>query len=207
MKCSLPTLLAGALIATAAVAAAPRTTDFSMPIDGGPELTVGIDFISIVDGRWNILAHKFEKTDDGFEGTLTPSEGGPVKFTGTFKKSGEKWECSLKWTADAETPNFFLLGNIFFPTDDVRGATVTSGSSVISFDKLIEKVNALTTIYNATEFSVGPVNGTNLGFTAAEQSDVGVVIGTENVCVRLFLTPVKGTLPASGSVSWTVGKQ
>ena len=202
---SLLVLVVIVLFGTARAAEAPL--NFVLPVDAGPELSGQVAIMNIAEGAWKQLAQKLEKTDDGFHGTLTAPGGGEINIVGHYKKVGAKWVCSLKWQSDAEAPQVFILANFIIPADQLKGATMISGKDDISFDKIIEKVPTRNTFPGIQEFTLGPIEGATLHFTVPEQSEVAALLLGENIYVRTFLTPMKETLPASGTVEWTVEKQ
>ncbi|MEI8309278.1 MAG: hypothetical protein WCH98_00840 [Verrucomicrobiota bacterium] len=198
-------LLTSALFVTARAAEAPL--DFLLPVDSGPELSGQVSFIHMAEGNWKPLPQKLEKTDDGFQGTLTAPGGGEIKVESHYKKNGGKWECSIKWQGDSESPQVFILANVIFPAEQVKGVTMISGKEDISFDKILEKTPTRNNFSATPEFTLGPIAGATLRFTVPEQSEVSALLLGENVYVRTLLTPMKETLPASGTVEWTVEKQ
>lgn len=207
MKVFLPLLVfvVTLLFGTALAAEAPLA--FTLPVDSGPELSGQVAIMNMAEGVWKPLAQKLEKTDDGFQGTLTAPGGGEIKIEGHYKNAGAKWVCSLKWESDAETPQAFILANYIIPMDQLRAATMISGKQEISFDKIIEKIPTRNTFSGISEFTLGPIEGVTLRLTVPEQSEVAALLLGENIYVRTFLTPMKKTLPASGTVQWTVEKQ
>ncbi len=198
-------LLAATLFSTARAAESP--SNFVMPFDPGPELSGQIAVMSTAGGNWKNLDQKLEKTDDGFQGTLTAPGGGEIKIESRYKKAGKKWTCSIKWQGDSETPEVFILANYIIPMEQLKGATMIAGKEDISFDKMIEKIPTRNNFAGVSEFTLGPIDGATLQFTLPEQSEVAALLLGENIYVRSFLTPMKEALPASGSVEWTVEKQ
>jgi len=198
-------LLAATLLSTARAAESP--SDFVIPVDSGPELSGQIAIMSMAGGNWKNLGQKLEKTDDGFQGTLTAPGGGEIKIESHYKKVGKKWACSLKWQSDSETPQVFILANYIIPMEQLKGATMVAGKQDISFDKMIEKIPTRNNFSAVSEFTLGPIEGTTLQFTLQDQSEVAALLLGDNIYVRTFLTPMMETLPASGNVEWTVEKQ
>ena len=205
MKLSLLVLVATALIGTAR--ASESALSFLLPVDSGPELSGQVAIMSSADGTWKQLPQKLEKTDDGFQGALATPDGKEIKIESHYKKVGAKWVCSLKWQSAEETPQVFILTNFIIPADQLKGATMISGKEDISLDKIIGKVPTRNTFPGIQEFTLGPIDGATLHFTVPEQSEVAALLIGENIYVRTFLTPMKETLPASGTVEWTVEKQ
>lgn len=204
MKVPLPlrVFLTTALLVSARAAESP--SNFVMPMDPGPELSGQVAFFNMAEGNWKPLGQKLEKTDDGFQGSLTAPAGGEIKVEGHFKKIGKQWACSIKWQADSEVPDVFILANYIIPMDQLKGAAMISGKEDISFDKLIEKIPTRNNFSGISEFTIGPIEGATLRFALSEQSDVAALLLGENIYVRLLLTPMKEALPASGTVEWTV---
>jgi len=205
MKASLLVLLAIALLGTARAGEAPL--DFVLPMNSGPELSTKVGITSSADGTWKGLKENLDKTDDGFHGTLVTSDGKEIKMESHYKKAGAKWECSIKWESESETPSVFICVQYVFPQDQLKEATMNSRKDVVSFEKMIEKVPTGTAFSNISEFTLGPIEGATLQFTLPEQSLVEALLLGENFYVRTFLTKPNETLAASGTVEWTVEKQ
>ena len=202
---SLLVLLATALLGTARAGEAPL--DFLLPVDSGPELTGHVSITNSADGTWKPLKERLEKTDDGFQGTLGTPDGKDIKIESHYKKAGAKWECSIKWESESETPSVFIAAHYAFSTDQIKDATMSSGKGNVSFAKMIEKVPTGSVLSGVSEFTLGPIEGATLQFTLPERSLVEAVVIGENIYVRTFLTPTNEALPASGTVEWTVEKQ
>ena len=201
-------LLAGVFIANAqAATGAEHPNTFHQGVAPGLEFAGQIDVINAVGNLWKPLAQKLQISDEGFAGTIVTAEGKEIKFEGSFKNTGAKWDCSVKWDAESETPDTFLLLSYTMPLDQVRNAEIRADARVISFVKMIEQTPTLTNLAGASEFTLGPVDGVTIDFTLASLMNVQAVQLGENMCVRILLSPQKDPLPASGSAEWTLEKQ
>ena len=198
-------LLATALIGTARAAESPLS--FVLQIDSGPELSGKVGITSTADGSWKPLKQSLDKTDDGFQGSLFTADGKEIKIESRYKKAGAKWVCSIKWQSESETPSVFIGAEYVFPQDQLKSATMVSGKNEVSFDKMIEKLPTGNAFSNVSEFTLSPIEGSTLQFTLPDQSQVEALLLGENFYVRTFLTKPNETLPASGTVEWTVEKQ
>ena len=205
MKISRLVLLATALLGTARAAESPLGLLF--PMDSGPELTGVVSITSSADGTWKPLKESLQKTEDGFQGTLTTPEGKEIKIEGHYKKTGAKWECSIKWESESDTPLLFIAAHYLFTTDQLKEATITSGKGGVVFEKMIDREPTGNVVSGVSEFTLGPVEGATFHFTLPESTLVEAVLIGDNIHVRTFLTPTHETLPASGTVEWTVEKQ
>ena len=207
MKLTLPflVLLATALLGTARAGESPLS--FVLPMDSGPELTGQVAITNSADGTWKPLKERLDKTDDGFQGTLATSDGKDIKIESHYKKVGAKWECSIKWESESETPSVFIVAHYAFPTDQIKEATMTSGKGSVVFEKMIDKVPTGNVLSGVSELTLGPVEGSTFHFTLPERSLVEALLIGDNIYVRTFLTPTNEALPASGTVEWTVEKQ
>ena len=201
-------LLAGVFIATAqAATGAEHPNSFPQKVAPGLEFSGQIDVINAVGNLWKPLAQILEISDEGFAGTIVTAEGKKIKFDGSFKNAGAKWACSVKWEAESETPDTFILLSHTMPLDQVRNAEIRSDAQVISFAKMLEQTPTLTNLAGASEFTLGPVDGATIDFTLYSPMNVQAVQFGENMCVRILLSPQKDPLPASGSAEWTLEKQ
>jgi len=179
---------------------------FQMEVASGLELSEHIGIIDDED-QWKGLAEKLDRTDAGFAGTLAKPDGGEIKIEAAHKKSGKKWDCSVKWESGSDNPSSFVIITYTIPLDQARDVELTSGKGVISFTKLIEQIPTLNSMPNVSEFTLGPISGSTLQFSMSAPSSVEVILGPDAVIIRLFMTPTKEPLPTSGSVQWTVEKQ
>ena len=201
---SLLVLLATAMLGTARASESPLS--FLLPMDPGPELTGQVSITNSADGTWKPLKESLEKTEDGFQGTLATPEGKEIKIVSHYKKAGTKCECSIKWESESETPSVFIVAHYVFPAEQIKDATMTSGKGEVVFGKMIEKVPTGNVLSDVSEFALGPIEGATFHFTLPERSLVEAVLIGDNIYVRTFLTPTNETLPASGTVEWTVEK-
>jgi len=202
---SLLVLLATALLGTARAGESPLA--FVLTMDSALELSGKVGITNSADGTWKPLKEMLDKTDDGFQGTLVTPDGKEIKIESHYKKAGAKWECSIKWESESETPSVFIVAEYVFPQDQLKSATMNSGKEVVSFVKMIEKVPTGNVMSNVSEFTLGPIDGATLQFTLPEQTLVEALLLGENFYVRTFLTHTNEALPATGSVEWTVEKQ
>ena len=186
-----------------------------MPVPSGPELGGNLEVIDSSQGHWAGLATQITQADDnGFEASCSAADGTKIDLHVKFEKSGNALACSLKWEANAELPEAFMMFVFRLPIENFQDGLISSGEgggiSEISMAKILAGEPTRTSMDGITSFSMGPIDGKTVVFTSESLDtplSVEVIKTATDFHVRFLITPRKAPLPATGTVGWTVAAE
>lgn len=199
----------------AALSAQDDADQIYLPIASGPQLHGILELIDSSQGRWLSLRRQLSQADEnGFEASFSAASGESIDVRGKFERAGDALKCSLQWEANTELPEGFIMLVLRLPIESCQDCVVglRDGQTVreISMAKLLAGEPTRTSMENISSFSLGPIDGKKVIFSSDDlDTPLGVeVIKTDtDFHLRFLLTPRKSSLPATGSVIWTMATE
>lgn len=188
--------------------ASAASNSIEVPLPGGQVVPAVLDIIDESETNWKSLPVTLAPSDKGFDGTFSTSSGASSNIQCNFEPDGNKVKYSVKWEGSEVADQTFIMFVMVFPVEEVADTVLTSGKETIEISKLIAGEPVRASFNQATAFSMGPVGGKNLEFECETPLDIGVTIlqGKDFAHLRIYLTPRKTELPASGEVAWSVSE-
>lgn len=204
---SFPVVVAVALLCSL-IPATAASNSIEVPLPGGQTVPAVLDLIDESGSNWKSLPVTLAQSEKGFDGTFSTSSGASSNIQCKFEPDGNKIKYSVKWEGSEGAGQTFIMFVMVFPVEEVADTVLASGKETIEMSKLIAGQPARASFDQTTAFSMGPVGGKNLEFECETPLDIGVTIlqGKDFAHLRIYLTPRKTELPASGEVAWSVSE-
>lgn len=205
---TLPLALAVIVVLSFAARAESRANALKFQLPSGPLLDGLLEVIDESSGRWiNMQTQTSQSEDSGFTGSFqTPSAAG-TELRGKFEKSGDSLECSIDWEGSAGVPEAFMMLVLLQPVDSFKSSVIQSGERVLSMAKIAEDIPTANTLRDVQSLTMGPVDGKTVTLSSPNPLSLEIKRVGEEFHIRIYLTPKKSALPASGSVQWTMSAQ
>jgi hypothetical protein len=182
-----------------------QLTVLSYPLPG-VTLRGNIEIADFSSGKWETPALNLVQDGNNFNGSFE-CQSGTVQITGQFVPKDDSVEVTFGWSAPSDLPPTSIWVNLRFDEGALAGASLTSQAQSIPLDQ-VRAGETRGFFPNASEFSVGPVEGKTITVTPESSCKVEALFyqmwTIRFIAAGAQQTSSKEPVSANGKTTFTV---